>query len=258
MRDFSGCLARRLAAISLAMAIATGGSLGWAQDALPTTSLKLNTQSQKVPAGTRLTVQFNARLDSRISQEGEPFTAFIQEDFKAPGMDGQPRIVLPRGTLVRGRVDTVKKPGLFSRGGTILLSFDHVVLPTGDLLPLDLNLSAKNDAVKRVRKPGTNEAEFALYDDPGVGYKIHKSLESGVDTLGRFKDAGSQAGEDIAGGAGKIVTVPAAVLGGVVAGTAVTTGKSVLALVGRGESATIEPGDTVNIDFGGSFDLPAE
>ncbi len=249
---------RRLMIASVAVCLLAGITPGWGQDALPTTSLKLDTRSQKVPAGTMLTVRFNSELDSRISTEGEPFTAFIQQDFKAPGLDGDSRVILPRGTLVRGRVDAVKKPGLFSRGGTILLTFDHVVLPTGDLMPLDLDLSAKNDAVRRVRRPGTREAEFALYDDPGVGYKIHKSFESGVNTLGRFKDAGSQAGEDLAGGAGKIVTVPAAVVGGVFAGTAVTAGKSVMALVGKGESATIEPGDTVNIDFGGAFNLPAE
>jgi hypothetical protein len=212
--------------LSAALAVSLLFGSAWAQDAQPTTSLKLNTASEKVPAGTMLAISFNTAMDSRISEIGEPFSAYIQQDFSTPDPHGHSRVILPKGAMVRGRIENVKKPGLFSRGGTILLSFDHVVLPSGDLLPLDLNLSARNEVVKRVNAKG-EEDRYALYADPGVGYKIHKGLESGVQTFDKLKDAGFEAGKDIAGGAGMVVTVPAAVLGGVVAGTAVTTGKGV-------------------------------
>ena len=253
--------------MSLGMVLSLGVSvstLAMAQDAQPASSstIKIFSESQKVPAGTMLSITFNTPMDARISQQGEAFTAYLQNDFYAPSSDGAPpRVILPKGTVVRGRIEDVQKPRFFSKGGTILLSFDHVVAPSGSLLPLDLNLSAENDIVKRVsitRDNGQPEAQYGLYTDPGVGYKIHKGFESGVDTLGKFTKAGVDAGKDVAGGAGMIVTVPATAIGGAVAGTAVTAGKSIKALVGRGESVVIEPGDMVNIDFGGSFTLPTE
>ncbi|HEY9686828.1 MAG TPA: hypothetical protein V6C52_07645 [Coleofasciculaceae cyanobacterium] len=211
--------------------------------------LSVGAGTQKVPAGTFLTIGFNTAMDSRMTQAGEPFNAFITEDFSVAGLNGARRVILPSGTIVRGRISEVKKPGLFSRGGAIFLSFDHVVLPSGELLPLALNLSTENTTVNKAG---------AIYMDPGIGKKVERGFEDGKKTFGGITDQGYQAGKQIAGGLGTLVTVPAAVIGGALAGTAVTTGKAAVAVVGRGETALIKPGDTVTIDFGGSFNLPAE
>ncbi len=250
---------KRVWVIWLGLILVMGWPTGWTQEAQPTTSLKMNTGSQKVPAGTLLNITFNTAMDARITEPGESFSAFIEKDFiTQPQAALIPRVIFPRGTMVRGRIEKVTKPRLFSQGGTILLSFDHVVLPSGELLPLDLNLSARNEQVKRVRSEGETAEQYALYSDPGVGFKVHKGLESGVSTFNKFRHAGVETGKDVAGGAGMILTVPAAMLGGAFAGTAVTTGKGVKALIGRGDSVIIQPGDSVNIDFGGAFSLPTE
>jgi hypothetical protein len=201
-----------------------------------------------------LTIAFNSHMDSRVTETGEPFTVSLQEDFYAqrPGTNPgqtQKRIILPKGTLLRGRVDTVRRPGLFSRGGSINLTFDHVVLPSGELMPLELNLSTNQDLVNQ---------KGALYSDPGIGKKVNKGVREGIGTFQKITDAGVQAGKGTAGGLGTIVTVPVAATGGAVAGVAVTTGKAVVALVGRGDSVVINPGDTLRIDFGGTFNLPAD
>lgn len=212
--------------------------------------LTIETSSEKVPVGTMLRITFNVHMDSRVTQVGEPFTAFIQDDFTTHNASGEERVILPEGSMVRGRVSEVKKPGLFSRGGAISLAFDHVVLPSGELLPLELNLSTTENAI--VNQKG------ALYSDPGVKKKMGKGVQEGVSTFDRIKDAGIDMGKNTAGGFGVIVTAPVALAGGAIAGSAVTTGKTVVALVGRGDSILIQPGDTVTIDFGGSFNLPAE
>lgn len=219
--------------------------------AAPSSSSMLQVQagSQKVPAGTMLTIAFNTNMDSRLTNNGDPFTAFITEDFTVPAAQGGRRVILPAGTMVRGRVSNVKRPSFFSHGGAIFLAFDHVVLPSGELLPLTLNLSTENTMVNK---------QGALYSDPGIGKKVHMGAEQGRKTFDNITEQGFETGKQIAGGLGSIVTVPAAVIGGALAGTAVTTGKAAVAVVGRGESVVIKPGDTVTIDFGGSFNLPAE
>ena len=98
----------------------------------------------------------------------------------------------------------------------------------------------------------------ALYSDPGIGRKIERGAEQGRKTFNGITEQGFETGKQIAGGLGSIVTVPAAVIGGALAGTALTTGKAAVAIVGRGDSVVIKPGDTVTIDFGGSFNLPTE
>lgn len=196
-----------------------------------------------------LTVAFNTAMDSKLTGTGDPFTAFITEDFTVNGPNGLRRVVLPAGTVVRGRVSEVKRPTFFSHGGAIFLGFDHVVLPSGELLPLTLNLSTENTLVNK---------QGALYSDPGIGKKVHQGAEEGRKAFEHITDQGFQAGKQIAGGLGSIVTVPASVIGGALVGTGVTTGKAAVAVVGRGESVVIKPGDTITIDFGGSFNLPSE
>ncbi len=214
-----------------------------------TSALKIETGTQKVPAGTMLTVGFNTAMDSRTTNVGDVFNAYLTQDFTVRGEQATRKVVLPAGTTVRGRVNEVKRPSFFSRGGAIYLSFDHVVVPSGELLPLTLNLSTENTLVNK---------EGALYSDPGIGKKVQKGVEAGKQTFEGITTQGMEAGKQIAGGLGTLVTVPASVLGGALAGTAVTTGKAAVAVVGRGDSVIIKPGDTVTIDFGGSFNLPTE
>lgn len=214
-----------------------------------TSALKIQTESQKVPAGTMLTIGFNTPMDSRVTNTGDVFNAYLTQDFTVKGEHATRKVVLPAGTMVRGRVSDVKRPSFFSHGGAIFLSFDHVVVPSGELLPLTLNLSTENTIVNK---------QGALYSDPGIGKKVQKGVEAGKQTFENITDSGIQSGKQIAGGLGSLVTVPAAVIGGAFAGGAVTTGKAAVAVVGKGDSMVIKPGDTVTIDFGGSFNLPAE
>jgi len=222
------------------------------QPAMPVPStnatLSLGASTQKVPAGTFLNVVFDTAMDSRITNSGEPFSVTLANDFDIT-QHNVTRIILPKGTLIRGRVDEVKRPGFFSHGGAIFLTFDHAVLPSGELMPLDLKLSTENTKVNKLG---------ALYSDPGIPKKLGDAAHSGVGTFDNILNKGVTAGKGMADGFGTILTVPAAAIGGAIAGTAITTGKGAVAIVGRGESIVINPGDSVTIDFGGSFNLPAE
>jgi hypothetical protein len=204
----------------------------------------LSTESQKIPMGTLLKVRFMQAMDARITQQGEPFTVQLVQDFPNPR-----KVILPAGSIIRGRVGLVKRPAAFSRGGSIALDFDHVMLPSGDLIPLTLNLALDNKMVNKRQ---------VLYSDPGIGHKVAKGFDQGKQTFGTIRDAGISAGKNTAGGLGLLVTVPATIAGGAIAGTAVTAEKAAVALIGRGESVLINPGDEVSIDFGGSLNLTVQ
>ncbi len=242
-------------AVATALVASTGLSIGWAQEVVPVpgsseavSALQLGSSARKVPAGTFLRIGFNNAMDARITEPGEPFTAQLTDDFLYND-SGISRIILPAGTVVRGRISDVKRPGFFSKGGAIHLNFDHVVLPSGEMLPLDLTISPKNEDVNKAG---------ALYMDPGIKKKVEKGVEEGKDTFNRILDLGVQTGKDTADGLGSIVTVPLAVAGGALAAGAVTTGKAAIAVVGKGDTVVIQPGDTIVVDFSGSFNMPAE
>ncbi len=216
-----------------------------------TSALKVGTDSRQIPAGTMLTIAFQTAMDSRVSNPGDPFVSYITQDFTlvGSGPNNQRKVILPAGTAIRGRLSEVKRPFLFSHGGSLGLSFDHVMLPSGDLMPITLNLSTENTLVNK---------RGLLYSDPGIGHKMGKGVEEGKKVFSDISDRGVESGKRIAGGLGTLVTVPASIVGGAVAGTAVTTGKAAVAVVGKGDSMVIQPGDTMTIDFGGTFNLPAE
>src|ERR1044072_4843565 len=61
--------------------------------------LQIGAGTQKVPAGTFLTIAFSTPMDSKLSNKGDPFSACIAEDFTVPGANNARRIVLPAGTI---------------------------------------------------------------------------------------------------------------------------------------------------------------
>lgn len=240
------------------------------------TPIQIGTTSQEVPQGTMLPLIFKTPLDARISHVGDPFFATLKTNFQlAPtASHPRPRLILPMGTTIRGRVSKVKKPSWFSKGGLLQLDFDHIVLPSGDLLPVHLKLSSNNGDVKAIVQPNTLPGEpqntltpagrqplsvdYGLYDDPGVGQKLKNSVSQGSQKIGSITEAGQEWGQSWGGNAGAIATTPFAMIGGTLVGGATIAKNSVKALVLPGESAIIEPGDHIMVDFGHAFTLPTE
>lgn len=200
--------------------------------------------SQQIPAGIRLKIRFATALDSRTTNAGDLFLAESAEDLWA-----SEQLILPKGTAIRGRVHEVQRPGYFSKGGFIRLAFDHVVLASGELMPLSLDLdaaSAKMDAKRN-----------GLYTDPGIGQKLNTSVDKGIEQFKEFHERGIQEGQNRGGGANMLLTVPTNTVAGVATGTAVTTVNAVRAVFGRGESVVVQPGEQFIIDLSKATTLQA-
>ena len=206
-------------------------------------SISVDSSTQRIPVGTLLKLRFTAGLDSRFAQSGDPFTATLVDDLS--GQQGN--LLLPRGTALRGRVMLAKRSQWFGRGGEIDLAFDHVVLPNGDLAPLPIKLSRFNPVVS---KTGT------LYADPGLVPKLNKAGEEGGETFYKWLNGGVDYGKELGDGLGLILTVPVAAVGGAVHGSAVTAGKGLSALVGKGDSVQLKPDDVLILELTQPVVLP--
>ncbi len=79
-----------------------------------------------VPAGTMLPTVLNTYLNTKNSQVGDTFYA----DTTYP-IYIQQRLIIPRGSIIKGTVTEVGKPGTFSGKGRIAIKFDTILLPNG-------------------------------------------------------------------------------------------------------------------------------
>jgi hypothetical protein len=198
--------------------------------------LEMGAISQQIPAGARLKVRFLSAMDSRTANIGDPFVANASEDLWS-----QDHLLIPNGTVIRGRVQAVQRPGLFSKGGLIRLAFDHVAMPSGELKPLPFQVDAASAKMNREKN--------ALYTDPGIGSKLNTSVDKGIAQFKGFHERGIKAGQERGGGINMLLTVPTNTVAGVATGTAVTTFHAAKAVLGRGESLVIQPGDELILDF---------
>lgn len=176
-------------AVTLTLAVlffASPAAMALANPAAPATlypPVELGAASQQIPAGMNLPIAFLTPLDSKTSNVGDIFIAVAAQDLWA----GE-QLVLPKGSTIRGRVQGVERPGFFSKGGLLRLTFDHVQMPSGELKPLALDIDAASAKLDREKN--------ALYTDPGIGAKLNDSVDKGISQFKSFYDRGIKAGHD--------------------------------------------------------------
>ncbi len=95
-------------------------------------------RSITLPADTTLPIRMNQTLDSATTQSGETFSGVIASDVTADNL-----VVLPQGTPVSGKVDTVQEAAHFK--GNSLLSIELVSLDRkGEHVPLSTDTFTKS------------------------------------------------------------------------------------------------------------------
>ena len=128
-------------------------STGWAE-----TSQELSQESQAeemiVPEGTVIPIVLTAYLNTRNSQVGD----IVYADTNYP-IWVQQRLVIPKGSTIRGTVTEVVRPGRIKGKGRLAIRFDDILLPNGvkrDLIasfrgihgPGDEELDRQSETVK--------------------------------------------------------------------------------------------------------------
>lgn len=183
------------------------------------TALKADLASTTLPVETRMKLVLETAVDARTSQPGDIFEAHVKDDLYL-GMT----LLLPRGSLVRGRVSQVTKPRLLSRAGKIGLKLEQMVTPQGDVIPLDADLEFKKGMTNRKGQldPGTN-----------FGTRVESSVRS---VSGINKDGGTN---------GALVAANIATLGAPVVATAL--GSSAIALFSQGDNVSLAPGQELEV-----------
>lgn len=85
-------------------------------------------------------LRMNQTLSSEITHVGDRFTSTVVTPVYASGVE-----VVPAGSLVQGRVTSVKSARTRGREGHVVLAFDSLVLPDGKRLPIEGSLTELQD-----------------------------------------------------------------------------------------------------------------
>lgn len=91
-------------------------------------TISSNAQSvYELPAGTKIRVQMDNEINSKVSSVNDTFTMKISEPVKV-----RETVVLPIGTIIEGRVTEVKRAAIGRKNGHLQLSFETLRLVGGE------------------------------------------------------------------------------------------------------------------------------
>jgi hypothetical protein len=146
-----------------------------------------------VPAETEAKIQLLSGIHSGVSHVGDPFAAQLVSPISVDG-----HIVLPAGSMIGGRITSIRPAGRMRRGAELALRFELVTLPDGKEQPI----SALLTEMKPLPRTNTEVDSEGVLKGTGVG--TWKRLTGGFLGLGAISAVGTK----IAGVAALGFTVP--------------------------------------------------
>jgi hypothetical protein len=154
-----------------------------------------------------------------MSQPGDIFQAHVKDDLFLGTS-----LLLPKGSLVRGRVCEVLKPRLLSRAAKIGLKLEQIVTPVGEVIPLDAGLEFHK---------GMTNAKGQLDPGTSLGSRVHKDVQAvtGMNSKGAARDV--------------LVGANIATLGAPAVATAI--GSGVVGLFRSGDNVNLTPGQELEV-----------
>jgi len=176
-------------------------------------------QRLTVAEGTKIVFTLNNALSSKTNREGDPFSGVVSRSVRVGD-----QVVIPEGSVVRGQVSHVQRPGRVKGRGELGLRFDRLEIPGGETYDLSASLTTLEDEKETVNEEGQVKGEGSKKRDAA--------------TIGAGAGIGAVIGAIAGGGKGAAIGAG----GGAAAGTG-------LVLLTRGKDVELKRGSTVAIQL---------
>jgi len=177
-----------------------------------------------VPSGTVFPVALNTYLNTKSTQVGDVFYA----DTTYP-IWIQQRLVIPRGSIIKGTVTAVNKPGAIKGRGNIAIRFDSILLPNGVERAVVANLQG-------IHGPGAEKID-----------RQTETVEQGS-ASDRGAELGTVVGTASQGAIIGAVTARSGAGAGIGAGAGALTGAAIM-LLSRKRDLLLEPGIQLDLQL---------
>ncbi len=204
-----------------------GGQAPAGQERPSGTALKTGAESTTVPTATRLKLIVEYAVDGKTSHPGDIFWAHVRDDLFLGS-----NLIVPRGSLVRGRVVEVSRPRFISRAARVGLHLEQIVTPTGETVPLD--------AALEFQKGMTNQRGEL---DPGTSFATR--VGSDVKSVTGLNSSGAARGA--------LMAANIATLGAPAVATLI--GSSAVCLFRAGDNISLQPGQELDVMLTGDLGL---
>jgi len=203
--------------------------------------MQADIKSERIPAGTTFKFKMETPVNSYNTTLGDTFRATLTEDISI----GK-KVIIPAGTIARGRAGEIKKNSFLSRGGKLNLTFDHIVTSMGKQIPLNVTITK----AQYLSENGVLSA--------GGGYlnALNKNIEQGNDFLISSTQYGFDKGKSFYSGYPVILTLPIGFAVGITGGAGIFTVKSTVDLFKKGDNVKINPGDVIEVILKDPLDVP--
>jgi len=169
--------------------------------ATPAATAAAAPQTLRVAEGTKIRFTINQGLSSKTAREGDDFSGVVSHSVRQGD-----QVVIPEGSIIRGRVSHVQRPGRVKGRGELGLRFDKLELPNGQAYDLSASLTSLDEGEKesvdeegQVKSEGTKKRDAATI---GAGAGIGAII--GV-IAGGGKGAAIGAGGGAAAGTGLVL-----------------------------------------------------
>jgi hypothetical protein len=145
------------------------------------------TDTFTIPAGTELDVKLTSTLSTRTGQNGDPFTAEVDEPIFWHGVE-----VVPAGSTLTGHISFVKEPGRAKGHAEMRLTPEMIVTPDGTKYAISAALQKAEDVngSKMQGEEGTIVGAGKSRRDTAIESGIGAGVGAGV---GAIADGGSGA-----------------------------------------------------------------
>ena len=180
-----------------------------------------------VAEGTKIVFTLNNALSSKSNREGDPFSGVVSRSVRVGD-----QVVIPEGSVIRGQVSHVQRPGRVKGRGELGLRFDRLEIPGGASYDLSASLTTLEDEKETVNEEGQVKGEGSKKRDAA--------------TIGAGAGIGAVIGAIAGGGKGAAIGAG----GGAAAGTG-------LVLLTRGKDVELKRGSTVAIQLDRPLTLDA-
>lgn len=183
-------------------------------------------EQDSVDKGEIIHMTVSEVMSSGYTQEGDEFFAEVTGE-----VSGDKGVVLPVGTVAHGYVKQMAASKRLGRDGWIELKFDNLITPDGREIPIDAQMTTKQNVVK-----GT-----AVKVAQGTGFTLAGGVVGGLAAL------------NILGLEAAIASHGYTLAGGAAIGGAIGLG---VALYRKGKDVLISPGDEIKVKVLNDIDLP--
>lgn len=165
-------------------------------------------------------------MSAGYTMAGDDFFAEVTGE-----VSGKNGVIIPVGTVAHGSVRQIAGSKRLGRDGWIELKFDSLIMPDGREIPIDAQMTTKNNVVK-----GT-----AIKVAQGTGYTLAGGVVGGLMAL------------NILGLEAAIASHGYTLAGGAAIGGAIGLG---VALYRKGKDVLLSPGDEIKVKILHDLDLP--